>query len=70
MKTFTLSLPELGLLIGTRAMAGAGLALLLADKLDREQRKAIGGTLLATGVVTTIPLAALLLSKSDEKKAD
>jgi EamA domain-containing membrane protein RarD len=69
MKTLTIQLPELGLLIGTRAMASAGLALLLADKLDREQRKAVGWTLLATGIVTTIPLVALIFSKSCEKRA-
>ncbi len=40
-----LSFPELGLLVGTRGMLGAGLALLLADKLDAEKRRAVGWTL-------------------------
>jgi len=65
MKKLTMPLPLLGLFTGTRAMGAAGLALLLADKLDQRQRKAVGWTLLATGVVTTIPLLMLLFSKAD-----
>lgn len=64
MKTFTLSLPLFGLAVGTRAMAGAGLALLLAGKLDPSQRKAVGWTLLGVGVATTFPIAAIVLSKA------
>lgn len=51
------TLPELGLIAGTRGMLGAGIALLLADRLDETQRKAIGWTLVAVGAITTIPLA-------------
>ena len=58
MKTYHLTLPILGLLAGTRAMAGAGLGLLLADKLNPDQRKAAGWTLLIIGIITTAPLAA------------
>lgn len=53
-------LPELGLVAGTRGLLGAGVGLLLADKLSNEQRKAIGWTLVAIGVLTTIPLALML----------
>jgi hypothetical protein len=52
-----LSFPELGLLVGTRGMLGAGLGLLLGDKLDPGKRKAVGWTLVAVGVLSTIPLA-------------
>ena len=52
-----LSLPELGLLAATRGMLGAGLGLLLADKLGDEQRRAVGWTLVAVGALTTLPLA-------------
>jgi hypothetical protein len=38
-------------------MLGAGVALLLSDKLAPEQRRAIGWTLVAVGVLTTFPLA-------------
>jgi H+/gluconate symporter-like permease len=57
MKKLEITLPDLALIIGTRAMFGAGLALLFADKLQKDQRKAIGWTLTLVGVVTTIPLA-------------
>jgi hypothetical protein len=60
MKTYLVSLPFIGLFTGTRAMAAGGLALLLADKLDVTQRKAIGWTLFAVGLLTTIPLVAML----------
>jgi hypothetical protein len=52
-----ITLPELGLLAGTRAAAGAGLGLLLADRLSEDQRKAVGWALFIFGALTTIPLA-------------
>ena len=55
--------PELGLIAGTRAMAGAGLGLLLADSLSPEVRRAVGWTLLLIGALTTIPLAFEVLGK-------
>jgi hypothetical protein len=54
----TITLPKLGLIAGTRAALGAGAALLLADRLTPEQRRAVGWTLVAVGVLTTFPLAA------------
>jgi hypothetical protein len=63
MKVVELRLPELGLVVGTRAMLGAGLALLLADKLDDDTRKGVGWTLVAVGAITTIPLAMLVLGR-------
>ena len=56
MKRVAITLPESALIAGTRVMAGAGIALLLSDHLSREQRRTIGGTLLAVGILTTIPL--------------
>ena len=49
-----LTLPEIGLIAVTRGLLGAGIALLLADKLSAEQRKAIGWTLVGVGALTTI----------------
>jgi hypothetical protein len=63
MKTSALTFPEIALIAGTRAMGGAGLALLLGDKLGEDQRKAVGWTLLAIAVVTTIPLLVDVLGK-------
>jgi hypothetical protein len=54
-KGIQLSRPELAFIIATRAMVGAGIALLLADRLSAEQRKAVGSTLVLVGLVTTIP---------------
>jgi uncharacterized membrane protein YfcA len=53
-----ITLPKLGLIAGTRAALGAGAGLLLADRLNPDQRRAVGWTLLAVGVLTTFPLVA------------
>lgn len=63
MRERPLTIPEIMLIGGTRAALGAGLALLLSDRLSREQRRAIGLTLFLVGALTTIPLAANVLSK-------
>lgn len=58
MRRVTLTFPQLALIVMTRAMAAAGVALLLGDRLDRRQRRAVGATLAAVGAITTLPLAA------------
>ena len=63
MKETRLTFPELALIAGTRAMLGGGIALLLADRLDKEQRKAVGWTLFLAGALTTVPLGILAFSK-------
>jgi len=63
MKTSELTLPEVGLIAATRGMLGAGIGLLLAEKLNEDQRKAIGWTLFVMGAISTIPLAIDVLSK-------
>ena len=63
MKKLDVTLPELALIAGTRAKLGAGIGLLLADRIPREQRKAIGLTLTIIGAATTIPLALNVLAK-------
>jgi hypothetical protein len=52
---------EVMTIAGTRAMAGAGAALLLADRLSRDQRKAVGWTLFLIGAASTVPLVANVL---------
>ena len=66
MRKSNLSLPEIALIGGTRGMLGAGIGLLLADRLSDEQRRAIGGTLLLAGIVTTVPLLLHVLGKSED----
>src|SRR5437660_199578 len=57
MRETRLTLPELGLIAGTRAALGAGVGLLLADRLSEDQRRAVGWTLFLFGLFSTIPLA-------------
>jgi len=59
----TLTLPELGLIAVTRAALGAGVGLLLGDRLSRDQRQAVGWTLLGVGVISTFPLVAMVLTR-------
>jgi hypothetical protein len=61
--TRTIRLPELFLIAGTRVVLGAGLGLLLADRLNDDQRRAAGWTMLAVGAITTIPLAIDVLGQ-------
>jgi hypothetical protein len=68
MSSRIISLPELGLIAGTRAMLGAGVALLLADRLTDEQRRTVGWTLLAVGALSTIPLAAEIMGRRESGK--
>jgi hypothetical protein len=64
LKERTLTLPEIGLIAGTRAALGAGLGLLLAEKLSRDTRRGAGIALLLVGALTTIPIVAGILCKS------
>ena len=64
MKETRVTLPELALIAGTRVALGAGLGLLLADRLPADQRRAIGWTLLGLGALTTVPLALEVLGGS------
>ncbi len=61
MRETQITLPELALVAGTRAALGAGLGLLLADRLAADQRRAIGRTLFLVGALSTIPLAFEIL---------
>jgi hypothetical protein len=63
MKKTELTLPEVALIGGTRGLLGAGIALLLADKLKEDKRKAVGWTLFLIGAISTIPLVIDVLSK-------
>ena len=63
MRNPTLTIPELMFVVGTRAMLGAGVALLASNKLSKKQRKTAGRVLLATGAITSIPAAFAVLGK-------
>jgi len=68
MRETRLSLPELGLVAGTRGALGFGLGLLLADQWPEGQRRAIGWTLFLVGLVSTIPLAVDIIGRSESSK--
>ena len=63
MQERSVTIPELILIAGTRVALGAGLGLLIGDRLSREGRKGAGWALLGVGVVTTIPLVLGVLGK-------
>ena len=65
MKPRELTLPEIILIGGTRVALGAGAALLLADRLRHEQRRAAGWALFLVGALTTVPLVIDVLGKGD-----
>ncbi len=64
MRETRVTLPELGLIAMTRVALGAGLGLLLANRLPEDQRKAVGWTLLLMGALSTVPLAFEVLGGS------
>jgi len=66
MKHASLTLPEIAAVAATRAAGGAGLALLLGDRLKPEQRRTVGW--LAIGILTTIPLAMDVFGKLQDPK--
>jgi len=61
MKTYPVTVPEMALVAITRGAAGAGLGLLLGGRLATDTRRAVGWTLLAVGIITTIPIIAALV---------
>jgi hypothetical protein len=65
MRKVRLSMPELALIAGTRGALGAGIALLLADRLTSEQRKAAGTALALVGVISTVPLLVEVLANRE-----
>jgi len=58
MRQRNLTLPQLGLIAGTRVALGAGIGLLIAERLKKDRRKVAGWALFGLGVATTIPIAA------------
>ena len=64
MKKIKIYLPELALIVGTRAILGAGIAILLTEDMEKEQRRLLGWTLAIIGAMTTVPLALELLAEN------
>lgn len=63
MKETRLTLPLLSLIAATRVVLGGGIGLLLSDRLSEKERKLAGWALFAAGMISTIPLGRLVLSR-------
>jgi hypothetical protein len=61
MPTTKLALYKVGALALTRAALGAGIGLLIADRLEPRTRHAVGRALLAVGLVTTVPVVVSIV---------
>jgi hypothetical protein len=61
-----LNLAEIFLIAGTRVVLGAGIGLLLSNKLSKDQRKAAGLALTLVGGLSTVPLALNVLGKKGQ----
>jgi len=61
-----LSVTDVILIAGTRVALGVGIGLLLSDRLNQDQRRAAGLTLLAVGAATTVPLAISVIGKKGD----
>jgi len=63
MKERGFTMPELGLIAGTRGILGAGAALLVGDRLEGRTRRTLGWTLLLVGALSTVPILVRVLRK-------
>jgi hypothetical protein len=61
MPTTSLPLYKVGALALTRVALGAGVGLLVADRLEPPTRRAVGGVLLAVGLLSTVPLVVSIV---------
>ncbi|HJV65504.1 MAG TPA: hypothetical protein VJ550_07225 [Geomonas sp.] len=67
MKETRLTLPQLGLIAATRMVLGGGIGLLIADRLNERERKLAGWALFMGGMISTIPLGRMVLSRRHKK---
>jgi hypothetical protein len=60
-----ISIADLILIAGTRVALGAGVGLLLSNRLNKDQRNAAGLALALVGGLTTIPLVLGVIGKKN-----
>ncbi len=58
-----LTIPEIGLMLGTRVALGVGIGLLVSNKLRGDTRRGAGWALVGLGVLTTVPIVVNIISK-------
>jgi hypothetical protein len=63
MKEKALTVSELMLLAGTRVALGAGIGLLISNKLNQDQRAGAGWALLGVGILSSVPILMGILTK-------
>jgi hypothetical protein len=63
MQERSLTIPEIGMIAGTRVALGAGIGLLISDRLNKDQRRGAGWALLGIGILTTVPLLIDVVGK-------
>ena len=68
MRKLVLTVPEVAFIAATRGALGFGAGLLLSGKLNESRRRAVGLSLVAIGVATTIPAARRLFGRDAELK--
>ena len=68
MREVRLPVAQLGLIAVTRVLLGVGIGLLVARRLGRSAQRRVGGSLVAIGAVSTVPLALDVLSRSREDR--
>lgn len=66
MRETRMNLPEVALFAGTRAALGAGVGLLLADRMGKKERIAAGWALFAVGAATTVPLLMMVIGRLEK----
>ncbi len=49
-------MPQIGMIAVTRTLLGAGVGMLVADRIGKDKVKKIGIPLMALGAISTIPL--------------
>jgi hypothetical protein len=64
MRQATLPLPEIAVIAGTRGMMGAGIGLLVSERLSQERRRRVGLALLLIGALSTIPLVLDVIGRT------
>jgi hypothetical protein len=69
MKRVELTLPQFLFVVGTRAMLGTGIGLLVSGRLRRHWRRNVGLALLAAGAVATVPSALLVFGRKQTVRA-
>lgn len=64
-----LTIAEVALIAGTRVALGAGVGLLVSNRLTEDQRKAAGIALAVVGGLTTIPLVLTVARRKTSQPA-